>query len=204
VVNVIDLSVPLNERTPVYPGDPATVIKRAGVLDRDGFNDHLVSVGTHVGTHIDAPFHMIAGGKTLNQIPIEQFVGRGCYVKVEGNKIDLETVQKVDVREGDIVLLHTGAIEFYHEPRYYSDTPEIPEDVARYLVDKKIKMVGMDMSGPDEEPFKTHKILLSGGVLIIENLTNLDKLAGKDFTVYALPIKLGIDGAPARVIAQIK
>lgn len=201
-MKIIDLSVSLNEDTPVYPGDPKTVIKPAGVFDKDGFNDHLVSVGTHVGTHIDAPLHMIAGGKTLDQIPIEQFVGRGCYIKVDG-KFDLGAIKQADIREGDIVLFHTGATEFYHEPRYYSDTPEIPEDVARYLVEKRIKAVGMDMSGPDEEPFPTHKILLGGGVLIIENLTNLDKLAGQEFTVYALPVKLELDGAPARVIAQV-
>lgn len=202
-MQIIDLSVPLNEETPVYPGDPKTVIKPAGVFDKDGFNDHTVTVGTHVGTHIDAPFHMIADGKTLDQVPVEQFVARGCYIKIEG-KFDLEAIKKADIREGDIVLFNIGADAYYHEPRYYSDTPEIPEDVAQYLVSKKIKAVGMDMSGPDAEPFKTHKILLGGGVLIIENLTNLDKLAGKDFTVYALPIKLELDGAPARVVAQVQ
>lgn len=201
-MELIDLTVPLNEQTPVYPGDPATVIKPAGVFDKDGFNDHLVSVGTHVGTHIDAPFHMLADGKTLDQIPVEQFVGRGCYIRID-DKFDLEAIRQADIREGDIVLFHTGRIESYHDEKYYEDYPEIPEDVARYLVEKKIKMVGMDMSGPDHEPFKTHKILLGGDVLIIENLTNLDKLAGKQFTVYALPIKLEVDGAPARVIAQL-
>lgn len=201
-MKIIDLSVPLNEQTPVYPGDPKTVIKQAGVFEKDGFNDHLVSVGTHVGTHMDAPFHMLADGKTLDQISVEQFVGRGVYIKVDG-KFDLEAIRQADIREGDIVLFHTGADEYYHEARYWK-TPEMPEDVASYLVEKKIKMVGMDMSGPDAEPFKTHKILLGGGVLIIENLTNLAELAGKDFTVYALPIKLELDGAPARVIAQIE
>jgi kynurenine formamidase len=202
-MSIIDLSVPLNAQTPVYPGDPNPSIKPAGIFDKDGFNDHLVSIGTHVGTHIDAPFHMIADGKTLDQIPIEQFVGRGCYIKVDG-EFDLEAIKQANIREGDIVLFNIGADAYYHEPRYYSDTPEIPEDVARYLVEKKIKAVGMDMSGPDAEPFKTHKILLGGGVLIIENLTNLDQLASKDFTVYALPIKLELDGAPARVIAQVQ
>ncbi len=160
-MRVIDFSVPLNEQTPVYPGDPKTVIKQAGVFQKDGFNDHLVSVGTHVGTHIDAPFHMLADGKTLDQIPVEQFVGRGVYIKVDG-EFDLEAIKQADIREGDIVLFHTGADEFYHEARYYEDTPEMPEDVASYLVEKKIKMVGMDMSGPDEPPFKTHKICSAG------------------------------------------
>ena len=201
-MKIIDLSVVINEDTPVYPGDPKVVIKPAGVFDKDGYNDHLVSIGTHVGTHIDAPFHMLAGGKKLDQIPIEQFVGRGRYINAQDG-FNLENVKNSDIREGDIVLFHTGIISRYHEPNYFQDYPEIPEDVARYLVDKKIKMVGMDMSGPDHPPHNIHKILLEGGVLIIENLTNLDQLENKDFTIYALPINLQLDGASARVIAHI-
>ena len=202
-MKLVDLSVPLNEQTPVYPGDPETIVTQAGVFEKDGCNDHVVSVGTHVGTHIDAPFHMLAEGRTLDQIPIDQFVGRGVYIKVEDNKFDLDKVKNAGLREGDIVLFQTGADEYYHEARYFKDSPHMPEDIARYLVEQKIKMVGMDMSGPDAPPFNTHKILLGGGVLIIENLTNLGQLAGRDFTVYALPIKLELDGAPARVIAQL-
>lgn len=202
-MKIIDLTVLLNEQTPVYPGDLATVIKPAGVFEKDGFNDHYVSIGTHVGTHIDAPLHMLADGKSLDQISVERFVGRGVYVKIEDKKFDLDKIQNAGIEEGDIVLFHTGLIDIYDKDEYYSDYPEIPEGVAEYLIDKKVKMVGMDMSGPDHPPFKIHKILLGGGVLIIENLTNLAELAGKDFTVYALPIKLQVDGAPARVIARV-
>ncbi len=200
---IIDLSVPLNEQTPVYPGDPATKIAPAGVLGRDGFNDHYVSVGTHTGTHIDAPFHMISDGKTLDQTPMEQFVGRGRYVKVENKTFNLAKLKQADIQAGDIVLFHTGMSEIYHEDSYYDDYPAIPEDIANYLVSKRVKMVGVDMCSVDHEPFDTHKVLLKDNVLIIENLTNLKQLEGKTFTVYALPVKLQIDGAPARVIAEV-
>lgn len=195
----VDLSVVVDEGTPVYPGDPKVKIEPAGVFDKDGYNDHLVSIGTHVGTHMDAPLHMIEGGKTLDQILIEQFVGRGKVI--EG--LDIKTVQTAGIEAGDIVLFHTGMIEKYQKEDYFTDYPEISEDIANYLVKKKVKIVGVDMCSPDHPPFKVHKILLGGGVLIIENLTNLDQLAGKEFTVYALPIKFALDGAPARVIAQI-
>jgi kynurenine formamidase len=202
-MNLIDLTVPLNEQTPVYPGDPATRIKPQGTLATDGSNDHYISVGTHVGTHIDAPLHMLADGKNLDAMPVEQFVGKGVYVKVENRQFDLEKLRAADIKQGDIVLFHTGLDEHYHDPAYYSDFPEMPAEVAEYLVTKQIKMVGFDMSGPDHPPFKIHKILLGASILIIENLTNLAELAGKNFTVYALPVKLQLDGAPARVIAQI-
>lgn len=203
-MKIVDLSVVLNEETPVYPGDPATKIDPAGVFDKDGYNDHYVSVGTHVGTHIDAPIHMIDGGKTIDQFPLDKFVARGVYIKVENKKFDLEKLRNIDIREGDIILFHTGMSDLYGQSEYFDESPEIPEEIAKYLVDKKISMVGMDMCSPDKPPFNTHKILLGGDVLIIENLTNLSELEGKQFTVHALPLKLQIDASPSRVTAIIE
>lgn len=199
---LIDLTVPLNEKTPTYPGDPATKINPAAVVERDGYHDHFVCVGTHVGTHMDAPSHMISGGKSLDQFPIDQFTGRGVYVKID-KEFDTQMIKKLDIREGDIVLFHTGMSSRYHEPAYFEDYPAMPEDLAHHFVEKKIKIVGMDMCSPDKSPFPVHKILLGGGVLIIENLTNLDQLAGKSFRIHAYPIKLEIDAAPVRVVAEI-
>lgn len=198
----IDLSVPLTEKTPVYPGDPVTKIEQAGVLETSGYEDHYVSVGTHVGTHIDAPAHMIKGGKTLNQVELDRFIGRGVYIKVD-KEITLDKVKTVDIGDGDIVLFHTGMSDVYHQKEYYDNYPAISETVANYLVSKRVKMVGVDMCSVDHEPFPVHKIFLGNGALIIENLTNLSQLDGKKFKVYALPISLQIDGAPARVIAEL-
>lgn len=199
---IVNLSVPINEDTPVYPGDPKTIIKPAGILEKHGYQDHFVSVGTHVGTHVDAPAHMIAGGKKLDQIKVERFVGNGVYIKT-GKDITLEKVKAAGIKKGDIVLLDTGMSDFYHQEEYYNNYPAIPENAANYFVERKIKMVGVDMCSVDHEPFPVHKILLKNEVLIIENLTNLSQLGGKNFKVYALPINLEIDGAPARVIAEI-
>lgn len=197
----VDLSVPINEDTPVYPGDPKTKIQPAGVLEKDGYEDHYVCIGTHVGTHIDAPRHMVAMGKNLDQIPIDRFIGQGVYVRVS-KKFDLEEIKKVDIKEGDIVLFHTGMSDVYHDSAYYDDYPALTEDIANYLVEKKIKMVGVDMCSVDHEPFPVHRILLKNDILIIENMTNLSALEGKQFKIYAFPIKLQIDGAPTRVIAE--
>lgn len=200
---LIDLSVLLNEQTPIYPGDPATKIESAGLLEKDGYTDHYISIGTHVGTHIDAPMHMLEGGKSLDQIPIEQFVGKGRVVEIIGG--DYDCVKSADIQEGDIVLLHTGMSDKYNESVYFEDYPTMSEEVAKYLVETKIKMVGVDTCSVDnQDGFPIHKILLAGNVLIIENLTNLSQLSGNDFTVHALPIKLQIDGAPARVVAELK
>lgn len=204
-MKIIDLSVAVNENTPAYPGDPKIKIKKIGTFDKDTYNDHLVSFGIHSsGTHIDAPFHMVEDGKSLEQIHISQFVGRGRLIKVDG-KFDIATVKNAGVEEEDIVLFYTGLSRVYgQDDKYYGDDrPELTEEIANYLVEKKIKMIGLDMCSPDKEPFPVHRILLGNEILIIENLTNLDQLDGKEFTVYALPINLQLDGGPARVIAQI-
>ncbi len=199
---IVDLSVLINEATPVYPGDPATKIQPAGNIKKDGYLDHYVSIGTHVGTHVDAPAHMIEGGKTLNYIPIDKFCGRGVMIHID-KEFDLDTVQKTDIREGDIILFHTGMSKVYHSPEYFDSYPAITEAVAKYLIQKKVNMVGVDMCSVDHEPFPVHKLLLSNDILIIENLVGLEGLRGKSFKVYAFPINLEIDGGAARVIAEI-
>ena len=196
----IDLSVPIDENTPVYPGDPKVLIEPIADFENYGMNDHKISLGIHVGTHIDAPWHMVRSGKKMDQIPIEQFSGAGKLV--EG--LDFTKVKQAGIGKGDIVLFKTGMSELFGKDEYYKNYPEISEELANYLVNQKVKIVGMDMASPDHPPFKIHKILLGANILIIENLTNLDKLIDKEFTIYALPIKLALDGAPARVIAEVK
>lgn len=200
---IIDPSVPLNEATPVYPGDPSTKIEPAGDIERDGYCDHYISIGTHVGTHIDAPIHMIKGGKSLDQIPLDQLIGKGKYIEITDGKFDV--IKNAQIEEGDIVVLGTGMSKKYYNPTYFEEYPVMSEEIAEYLVSKKVKMVGMDTGNPDnQDSFPIHKILLGGGILIAENLTNTEQLNGKDFTIYALPLNLQIDGSPARIIAEIK
>jgi arylformamidase len=198
----IDLSVTVNERTPVYPGDSPVEVKAAGEIEHDGFNDHVISINTHVGTHIDAPLHMLAGGRALDLTPVERFVGTGKLVSL-GKESGLKDLLLADIQEGDIVLFRTDMSKHYHDTIYFEEYPTLSEEMAQYLVGRKVKMVGVDAGSVDiAEGFPIHKILLAGDVLIIENLTNLEALEGEEFTVYALPVKLDVDGAPARVIAQ--
>ncbi len=198
----IDLSVPINKNTPVYPGDPAVKIEPAGNVHKNGYEDHYLSIGTHAGTHIDAPSHMIPGGVTLDQIPIESFSGRGVLVN-SGKNLNLEATNGIDIKEGDIVLFRTGMSDLYREPEYFNNYPALTEELANYLIERKVKMVGVDMCSVDHEPFPVHKILLKENILIIENLTNLAALDGLEFKVFAFPIKLQLDGGPSRVVAKI-
>ncbi len=199
---IIDLSVLINEQTPVFPGDPKATVTSGSILEKNGYQDHNISISTHVGTHIDAPAHMVTGGKNLDEFPIDKLLGKGVCIKVN-DKFDIEVIRKVDIEEGDIVLFHTGMNNKYFETEYFEKYPAMTEDLANYLVSKGVKLVGFDSCSPDHDPFPIHKILLGNDILIIENLTNLDQLAGKRFKIYALPLKLEVDGAPARVVAEL-
>lgn len=204
-MNIIDLSVPLNEVTPAYEGDPPTKLEPVATVAKDGYAFTYLSVNSHTGTHIDAPAHMLPSpAKQLSEYPIETFSGRGVYINVHEMPFTLETVKGFAIGAGDIVLFRTDMSNHYHGPAYFKNYPAISEEIAQYLVSKRVKMVGVDMCSVDHEPFTTHKILLASDVLIIENLTNLDKLVGVAFDVYALPLPIAADGAPARVIAVIK
>ncbi|MEI7498158.1 MAG: cyclase family protein [Candidatus Falkowbacteria bacterium] len=198
----IDLSVTINNQTPVYPGDPQTKIAKAGVLSRDGYQDHYISVGSHAGTHIDAPSHMVKHGKNIDQFALENFVGNGVCIRIN-QKFILDEVKNYQIYKNDFVLFSTGMTKKYYQKAYYKSYPAMPVEVASYLVDKKIKGVGVDMCSVDYEPFNSHKILLNAGVFIIENMTNLDKLHNKKFKLYAWPLKLDIDGSPIRAVAEL-
>jgi kynurenine formamidase len=109
---IYDLTQALNENTPVYPGDPKVKVEQVGVIAKDGFCDHLVAFGTHNGTHMDAPAHMIEGGKGLKDYPIERFIMPAICVDVRGGFVaDRIASQISEVGLG--VLFYTGASELH-------------------------------------------------------------------------------------------
>lgn len=196
---ILDLTHQLGPNTPVYPGDPSPRITQLNNVGSDGFTDHSFTLGTHVGTHIDAPAHMIPGGKNLSQYPPSRFVGRGIIVDVT-TEFTLSALKSAHVQPGDIVVLRTGLSQHFRDPDYFTNSPAIPEYIAKHLVAQRVSMVGIDMGTVDRPPFPIHKILLDGDVLIIENLTNLERLP-EVCTIIALPLNLALDGSPCRVIA---
>jgi kynurenine formamidase len=197
---IIDLSVPLSTDTPVYPGDPSLRINRDTTVADNGYLGHTITMGTHNGTHIDAPAHMIEGATTLGQLPLDTFVGPGKLV----NGFSLEAIQAADIQAGDIVLFNTSTYKRFTDGTYFTNFPVMPSEVANFLVETGVKLVGLDTGSADNtDDFPIHKKLLGANIPIIETLTNLDALQGKHFDIYALPLKFDLDGAPARVIAEI-
>lgn len=199
----IDLSQTFGPDMPAYPGDPKSELKQIATVEKDGFTDHQLNSGMHVGTHMDAPLHMIANGAKISQINPDKFFGIGKLIDARGqNQIGPELLTNIEA--GDIVLVLTGFGEKFQSPEYYYEKyPELTEEFAKKAVELKIKLIGLDSPSPDRTPYLVHKILLGDQILIIENLTNLELLLNKKFEVIALPLKLETDAAPARVIAKI-
>ena len=198
----IDLTQTFGPKMPVYPGDPQSELKQITTIEKDGFTDHQLNTAMHVGTHMDAPLHMIAGGKKISEINPDKFFGLGRLIDAR-DKEEIDTDLLEGVQAGEIVLILTGFSQKFHEAEYFEKYPELTEAFANKLVELKIKMVGMDTPSPDRPPFLSHKILLASEILIIENLTNLEQLLNQKFEVVALPAKFETDAAPVRVVARV-
>lgn len=204
-MKLIDLTHSFTDKMPVYPGDPEVSFKQVASVDKEGYTDHMINSTMHVGTHIDAPLHMIESGKKIDEIALDKFFGNGVLIDGRGKKqIDSSLLKNIKIEKESIVLIYTGFGEKYRTKDYYVNYPHITEDFAEEMVKLGVKIVGMDILGPDEPPFPTHKILLSHEILIVENLTNLNELLGvQNFEVIAIPAKYHADAAPIRVIAKV-
>ena len=202
---VIDLTHVFDDTMPVYPGDPVPEVTQAASLEADGYNVSCLKSGLHVGTHIDAPLHVIDGAATMADFAADRFIGRGRLVDARGQeRIGPACLAGLDLGPGDIVLVLTGWSARYRKPDYHLDFPEVTADFARILLEKRVSLLGLDTPSPDRSPFPVHKLLLGNDVLIAENLTNLEVLLGlPDFEIIALPGRIALDAAPARVVARL-
>jgi len=196
---IFDLTMPIDGRTPTFPGDPKQEIKQIATIKKNKWNAKRLAFNSHFATHIDAPSHMLENGKTLTDYPLEKFVGEAIVLDVRGKK-EIEA-DLTNVKEGDIIFFLTNHSKKAYDKDYFKNNPVITEKTTQQLINKKISIVGLDSFTPDNEPFLIHKMLLKKDILIVENLVNLEKLAGKRFKCFILPLNIqDADGAPCRVI----
>jgi len=206
-MNIIDLTHPLNERTPVYSNvrEKPPHLAQVTSVKADGYSSYRLIADMHVGTHIDAPAHMLADGKLISDYSIDNFCGQAKLIDARDREtINVDLLEQIKLESDDIILILTGFDKKYHKQEYFTRHPVLSEEFVSALGRHKVKMIGFDMPSPDRYPFDRHKQLFEHDILIIENLTNLEKLAGTaEIELYALPLKCCADGALARVVAQI-
>ncbi|PJC36535.1 cyclase [Candidatus Peregrinibacteria bacterium CG_4_9_14_0_2_um_filter_53_11] len=200
----IDLTHPITETMPVFPGDPPPQILKTATIEKEGYNEFSVTCGTHTGTHVDAPWHMLEDGASISGFTLNTLCGPAQLIDARGkSKIDSELFTGRQLSNGDRVLIMTGHSATYGTASYYEDFPELTTECANLLADSGVTLVGLDTPSPDRAPFKKHHILMRARILIIENLMGLEKLSSfSDVELIALPLNLQTDAAPARVIAR--
>lgn len=201
----IDLTQPITNKMLVYPGDKPPTLYQTDYIQKNTYTNFELTTGMHVGTHIDGPSHMIDKTPTIDEIPLEYFVGKACIIDIQNEK-EFSDVQKVrKISAGcSILLFHTGRGDQFSTESYFSNYPTISKEVAECISNLAVKMIGIDSCSPDKAPYEVHKILFNKGILIAENLMNLHLLLNEDlFNIVALPLKVATDSAPARVIAII-
>lgn len=207
---VIDLSHCIASDMPVWPGSSRPELRPLASIVDEGFSELYLSMSTHTGTHIDAPAHVIAGGSTLDAFDVGMFHGPGAVVAVPaacGNAIALSDLMpyRSRIEACEFLLLRTGWSRWWGTGRYDGGYPVLAAAAAGWLSGIGLKAIGIDapsFDAADSAELPVHRSILGRGILLIENLTNLDPLPDSGFTISAfpLPIRRG-EAAPARVVA---
>jgi arylformamidase len=205
-MKIYDVTVPLSKELVVYPGDPHVKInRRTKVNEEDAkYNLSRYSFGSHSGTHVDAPFHLIEGGGTVDKLPLELLIGRARVVEVTAPQIDEAVLEEFDFTVDARVLFKTRNSYLWSQKTFVKDYVYITPGAARSLINDGIKVVGIDYLSVekfDAEP-ETHMALLKAGTVIIEGLDLRDVEPG-DYELICLPLKVKDgDGSPARVVLR--
>lgn len=204
-----DLSHPLTAGMQVYPGDPAVHLHPVLQLETDGVAVTLLELGSHSGTHVDAPAHTIAGGRTMDRIALDELVGDALILHVpdlaDHAIVGMEALGGLPDRVPPIVVLDLGWAQHFGTAKALAH-PAVHVDVARTLLDRGMHVLGVDTLSPDPtDPagvaeFPVHEVVLGSDCLIVENVAAVSGLPAR-LRIGIFPLRLSGDGAPARVVA---
>jgi kynurenine formamidase len=217
-MSVIDLSHSLSASISVCPGHPTFDLQPVSTLGKDLFNVQSISLGSHTGTHIDAPYHFFADGETVGALDLNMLVAPAVVVDVRGKKARERITWEKDIvpyaprlKAGMILLFCTGWSKYWGQVAY-PNHPHLDVEAARKLVEMGIRVIGSDTLSPDEfvlhegdvPCFDVHRVILGAGGVIAENLNNLESLLdiNEEPMVSLLPLKVDrCDGSPIRAAA---
>ena len=170
-----------------------------------------VRMGSHVGTHVEFPYHHLRGGKSAADYPLDRLVGDAVLLDFSHKKKNEEITREevidtgVEIRPGDIVFIRTDMDKLWKTPRAH-DRPVLSIKATRYLVEEVgihcigTDATGLEVRGRDDQP--VHEIFFTNDVAMVESLTNLDKLRSTRFQVIMLPLMVqGMDACPVRAVA---
>ncbi len=212
-MNPIDLTLEISNKLPSFPGSPRPQFISWANKKADGYNLELIFLSSHSGTHLDAPIHFIDQGLKIDKIPLKRLITDAtlCKIRKEANEpITSKDILEFERKNGKIeagtsVIFATGWWRNLTKKDYFAKNPGLSLDAAKYLSQRRVNLVGIDSPSIDlgvDSKFSAHHILLKKGVLILENLCNLEKIHSTSFKLIVLPLKLkGATGSPVRAIA---
>jgi len=215
-MKIIDLTLTVSDEIPTFPGSPQPSFIPWENVKEDGYNLELLFLSTHTGTHMDAPYHFLEKGAKIHEISLKKLVSEAVLIKSkkkDGESITKIDIQKFEKKHGKIVsfssvIFYTGWQKNLQKKYYFEKNPGLSVSAAKYLASKKINLVGVDSPSIDlgkDSKFSVHQIFAKKGILIVENLANLEKIKSSKFHLVVLPLKLkNATGSPVRAIAFVE
>jgi len=204
-MKVIDLSHSIHNEMSVYPSDPGIIITKRKTIAKHYSELHELTMGTHTGTHLDSPGHILANGKTISDFPLNSFMGR--FIKV--GKENYKKIKEVP-KSFSAVIYDTGWSQYFNDSNKYfsSYRPSIPRDLINFCIENNINKFGCDLPSVDKSGSKdkpVHKAFLGNDIIIYESLNNLKALPMlKGFDFYGFPLSLSkLDASPVRAVAVL-
>ncbi len=215
-MKIIDLTLTISNKIPTFPGSPQPNFIPWEKIKDDGYNLELLFLSSHTGTHLDAPYHFLEKGAKIHEISLKKLVSNAVLIKSRKKSNESVTktdIQKFEKKHGKIasfssVIFYTGWQRNLQKKYYFTKNPGLSVSAAKYLASKKISLVGIDSPSIDlgtDSKFSVHQIFAKKGMLIVENLANLEKIKSSKFHLVVLPLKLkNATGSPVRAIAFVE
>lgn len=212
IMKIYDVTIAVSEVVPIYEGDPKVKIDVClAIANGDAANVSQVCFGVHTATHVDAPNHFIEGTRRVSELDLHKLVGDCTVLELDESVMSIEPEHLENIENVERILFKTRNSQFWNEPEkgFRTDFTYISPEAARMLVEKNIKLVGIDYLSVEKfgsSDFATHITLLEKEVVIIEGL-DLREVPAGDYEMFCLPLKIegGTgDGAPARTILRTK
>lgn len=209
----IDLTLEISNNLPSFPGSPRPQFISWADKKSDGYNLELIFLSSHSGTHLDAPYHFIENGIKIDRIPLNRLITDAILCNIRKGPdmpITRSDIVSFEAKHGKIppnsaVVFSTGWSRNLARKDYFTKNPVLSASAAKYLSEKRVSLVGIDSPSIDlgkDSKFSVHHVLLKSGILILENLCNLDKIQRTDFMLIVLPLKLkDATGSPVRAVA---
>ncbi|WP_286886523.1 cyclase family protein [Aneurinibacillus sp. UBA3580] len=215
MTRLVDLTMPWGPEVQPLKGHPSITFTPITTHEVEKRSNTEVLFSIHTGTHIDSPYHFFSDGKTIEQIPLDVFIGPALLVDVRevakpNHEITLDELKTAGglteelVQGKRLVLWGDWASKHWNSKELYENNPYLSQEAAMWLRDAGVVAVGLDFAVDGAPPYPNHPILLGSEIPLIENLVNLEAIHAREFTLIALPLPVvGGDGSPARVVAQI-